>query len=479
MHFTLRPGFFLWTDDELRQRSANNSKAWFSADGPGRIQLHDENVGINRELDRRRGETTTFDPDSGIWSERKETSAQPKAGGPGTARPTEEVGAPSRRAPQAASHPTSGEFTYQSAPEYVNKYQGLVDSLVKDVLNREDFEYDPESDPNYQQYKESYTRNGQRAMEDTLGQVSARTGGLASSYAGSAAQQTYDGYMAQLSDKVPQLRQLAYQMYLDEENRDRANLEMLMGLEQGDYNKYLAQLGQYNADRSMDFDIYRGQVGDNQWQQSFDFQQDQEAYRRDQDERDWQYQTDSGKAALLYTAGDPSGYAALWGLTPEETQLLVDNYAEQKQLTQDAAARELAEFHARYGDFSKLKEIGVDTTMMEKSAAGGNGGGTGGEPKLTADQAEEALKKGIVNEETLAAYRYWYGEDWENEMGPVTLAEPMTKSEFDSFLNSFGRQYADTSTTKAVAKKIWELYESGRLTKEQYEKATKVLGFAE
>ena len=365
MHFTLRPGFFLWTDDELRQRSANNSKAWFSADGPGRIQLHDENVGINRELDRRRGETTTFDPDSGIWSERKETSAQPKAGGPGTARPTEEVGAPSRRAPQAASHPTSGEFTYQSAPEYVNKYQGLVDSLVKDVLNREDFEYDPESDPNYQQYKESYTRNGQRAMEDTLGQVSARTGGLASSYAGSAAQQTYDGYMAQLSDKVPQLRQLAYQMYLDEENRDRANLEMLMGLEQGDYNKYLAQLGQYNADRSMDFDIYRGQVGDNQWQQSFDFQQDQEAYRRDQDERDWQYQTDSGKAALLYTAGDPSGYAALWGLTPEETQLLVDNYAEQKQLTQDAAARELAEFHARYGDFSKLKELGVDTSRME------------------------------------------------------------------------------------------------------------------
>ena len=55
----------------------------------------------------------------------------------------------------------------------------------------------------------------------------------------------------------------------------------------------------------------------------------------------------------------------------------------------------------------------------------------------------------------------------------------MTKSEFDSFLNSFGRQCADTSTTKAVAKKIWELYESGRLTKEQYEKATKVLGFAE
>lgn len=352
--------FYNMSDDELRRRSANNSKAWKPADEPERIRLHDENVVINQILDQRQGTEATFDPVSGKWSERKETSAQPKAGGPGTSRPTVESSAP------GSSRPTSGEFTYQSAPEYVSKYQGLVDSLVKDVLNREDFEYDPESDPNYQQYKESYTRNGQRAMEDTLGQASARTGGLASSYAGSAAQQTYDGYMAQLSDKVPQLRQLAYQMYLDEENRDRANLEMLMGLEQGDYNKYLTQLGQYNTDRSMDFDIYRGQVGDNQWQQSFDFQQDQEAYRRDQDERDRQYQTDSGKAALLYTAGDPSGYAALWGLTPEETQLLVDSYAEQKQLTQDAAARELAEFHARYGDISKLKEIGVDTSRMER-----------------------------------------------------------------------------------------------------------------
>ena len=42
-----------------------------------------------------------------------------------------------------------------------------------------------------------------------LGQVAARTGGLASSYAGSAAQQTYDGYMSALADKVPELRQLA------------------------------------------------------------------------------------------------------------------------------------------------------------------------------------------------------------------------------------------------------------------------------
>ena len=81
-------------------------------------------------------------------------------------------------------------FTYKEAPSYVSRYQDQIDDLTRQILGREAFSYDPESDPTYQQYRESYTRNGQRAMDDTLGKVSARTGGLASSYAASAAQQT-------------------------------------------------------------------------------------------------------------------------------------------------------------------------------------------------------------------------------------------------------------------------------------------------
>ncbi|MEG1578244.1 MAG: hypothetical protein RR336_05730, partial [Oscillospiraceae bacterium] len=86
-------------------------------------------------------------------------------------------------------------FSYESAPSYANKYQGQIDAITKEILNREAFSYDPQKDDTYKQYQESYTRNGQRAMQDTLGQVSARTGGLASSYAGNASQQTYDNYM--------------------------------------------------------------------------------------------------------------------------------------------------------------------------------------------------------------------------------------------------------------------------------------------
>ena len=154
------------------------------------------------------------------------------------------------------------QFTYQDAPDFVSRYQDQIDALSKEILGRGAFSYDPEQDPAYQQYRQSYTSGGQRAMQDTMGQIAARTGGLASSYAESAAQQTYDNYMGALANKIPELRQLAYQMYLDEWNGKRSELSTLQGLEQSDYDRYLTDLSQYNADRSMAYGAYRDQQSD-------------------------------------------------------------------------------------------------------------------------------------------------------------------------------------------------------------------------
>lgn len=235
------------------------------------------------------------------------------------------------------------EFSYSSAPTYTSKYQDQIDELTEAILNREAFTYDPETDPTYQQYKESYTRSGERAMQDTLGQVSARTGGLASSYAGSAAQQTYDGYMAALADKIPELRQLAYSMYMDEGNTQRANLEMLMALEQGDYAKYQDLLGQYNTDRSFDYGVYRDDISDNRYDMEWNYQMgrdqiadqrydDETAYNREQDEweklnytSEREYEQALAKAQTLAAAGDFSGYKAL-GYTDAEIANLKSAY---------------------------------------------------------------------------------------------------------------------------------------------------------
>lgn len=167
---------------------------------------------------------------------------------------------------------------------YMSKYQARIDALASAILNRDPFTYDKNKDPLYQQYKESYTRGGQRGMQDTLAQVSARTGGLASSYAETAAQQTYNNYMAELANKVPELYQLAYSMYMDDLNQDRADLSMLQGLDDTTYGRWSDAL-------NFDYGMYRDGVSDQQWADQFAYQQSQDALAQ----QNWQTQFDYQK----------------------------------------------------------------------------------------------------------------------------------------------------------------------------------------
>jgi hypothetical protein len=203
-------------------------------------------------------------------------------------------------------------FTYQSAPDYVSKYQDQIDKLTESLLNRDKFTYDPETDPLYQQYADTYTRNGQRAMQDALGQVSARTGGLASSYAASAAQQTYDNYMTELADKIPELRQLAYSMYMDDYNTQRGNLELLNALEQGDFGKYQSLLNQYNADRNFQYGVY---ADDRQW----DYAAERDKIADERYDREWEYNVGRDQLA-------DERYDQEWNYALERDQIADDRY---------------------------------------------------------------------------------------------------------------------------------------------------------
>lgn len=171
-----------------------------------------------------------------------------------------------------------------------SQYQARIDALTDAILNREAFQYDKESDPLYQQYADSYTRSGQRAMQDTLAQVSARTGGLASSYAGSASQQAFNNYMAALADKVPELYQMRYSMYQDDLANQRADLDMLMGLDDRDF-------GRYTNERDFNYGAYRDGVGDSQWQQQFDYNAHRDAVSDARYDQEWAYQLEQDALA--------------------------------------------------------------------------------------------------------------------------------------------------------------------------------------
>lgn len=320
-----------------------------------------------------------------------------------------------------------GGFSYEAAPTYTSRYQNQIDDLTRQILNREAFSYDPEKDPTYQQYKESYTRSGERAMQDTLGQVSARTGGLASSYAGSAAQQTYDNYMGALADKIPELKQLAYSMYQDEGNTQRANLEMLVALEQGDYAKYADLLAQYNTDRSFDYGVHRDNISDerynNEWNYSVGRDQiadkryeDETAYNRETYKDETEYNRALAKAQTLAAGGDFSGYKAL-GYTDQEIAGLKSAYNKAQASTRSGggssrggsesggssasedvyAGMYKAGIRSEGDAYAWLLSAGYNTTQAGKLAGyysdwmknqGGKGSGSGGKTSLDWDQDE-------------------------------------------------------------------------------------------
>lgn len=258
-----------------------------------------------------------------------------------------------------------GDFSYGDAPEYLSRWDDALTALAGQLMSRPAFSYDYTQDPLYQQYREVYTREGDRAMRDTLGQVSARTGGLASSYAASAASQANNYYMAQLSDIIPQLEQLAYQRYLGQGEALMDQLQAVQALEAGDYAKYQDALGQWNTDRAFAYNAWsdardfsysaaRDQLADDRYARELAYQQAQDGYGEGLD-----------RAALLASVGDYSGYAGLWGLSDEQTQALIDAYAGERALSDRDAAMALADWKAQYGDFSGLTALGVDTGYLE------------------------------------------------------------------------------------------------------------------
>lgn len=351
-------------------------------------------------------------------------------------------------------------FSYESAPSYTSRYQNQIDELTSAILNREAFSYDPETDPLYDQYKEQYTREGQRAMQDALGEVSARTGGLASSYATTAAAQANNYYMAQLADKIPELYQLAYSMYMDEGDRLRSDLAMLQGMESGDYGRYQDRLGQYNTDRSFAYGLNRDQVADQRYAQEWNYQvgrdqrSDQRYDREYADSRSdaaWEkerYADETAhdraldKAQTLAARGNFSGYKAL-DYTDEEIAGLKSDYDREQALA------------------LLSRRSGKD------------------KPSMTLAQAEKAIENGTVTDAVRYAYDYYMGEGayeqfYGNETGDQALSAAA-----QNILNSYQNINPGTGANvpAVFAERIKTALDNGQITERDADYLLSVLGY--
>lgn len=175
-------------------------------------------------------------------------------------------------------------FGYDKNNQYALDSKNYYDQIA----NMKPFEYDVTGDALYQQYKDSYTQQGKMAMQDTMGQAAAMTGGYGNSYAQTVGQQVFNGYMGQLADKIPELYQLAYSKYRDEKS-DLYNLYGLASEKDADlYGKavdeqsrnlglasYYGSLASEGYNR--EYGEYRDGVSDQQYA-------DQLAYQKQQDD---------------------------------------------------------------------------------------------------------------------------------------------------------------------------------------------------
>ena len=133
---------------------------------------------------------------------------------------------------------------------YQSKYQGQIDEVRKNITDRKPFTFNVNEDALYQQYKDRYTQMGKQAMRDTVGQAAALTGGYGNTYAQNVGQQAYGQYMQGLTDKIPELYQLALDKYDRDAAAEKEKYSLLTDADNTDYSRWGDQMAQWNTDRN-------------------------------------------------------------------------------------------------------------------------------------------------------------------------------------------------------------------------------------
>jgi peptidoglycan hydrolase-like protein with peptidoglycan-binding domain len=139
---------------------------------------------------------------------------------------------------------------------YESPFASQLTDIQGKIQNTAPFTYDPNADQGYQSYLNTQRTEGQRASSDTMGEMSAMTGGRLNTWAASAASQVAQEYMSKASAAMPQFRQQA----LSEYNTNLQNLynfaDMIFKMDNETYGRwkdnyefsYKTAVDTYNAD---------------------------------------------------------------------------------------------------------------------------------------------------------------------------------------------------------------------------------------
>lgn len=143
---------------------------------------------------------------------------------------------------------------------YAGTHKDALNNLLNDFMNREDFEYDVDKDQMFQQALASAMGSGKTAMQDTMGQAAALTGGYGSTYATTAGNQAYNAFIEDAYNNLPEYYNMALAAYEAEGQQMLQQYNMLDAADTKEYSQWYDDITlQHQSVRDMVTDEY------NQW----------------------------------------------------------------------------------------------------------------------------------------------------------------------------------------------------------------------
>ncbi len=257
-------------------------------------------------------------------------------------------------------------------PSFDYTYDPEMRALIDQILNSNLADW--KKGDQYSALRDQYAANGEMSMNDLLGQVSSRTGGLASSYAASVANQEYNDWMSKLE-------KAAQEMYQQDRSDKLNNLGVLNDAYTREYGEYGDKLNQWNTDRAFDYQRQQDALA-NEWQQKeWDYNMSQDEYNRLAQQAD-----------NLAAYGDFSGYKAL-GYTDSQINKMRQAY----QIAQAAKAKSGSSRSSRSSGSKKSGDSGMKLSVAKDNAKQGI---------FTQEVLDAFHKNGYSDEYLESAYGY-------------------------------------------------------------------------
>lgn len=313
----------------------------------------------------------------------------------------------------------------------------------------------------YEELAKRYSDKGKMAMDDTIGKVAARTGGIASSYATQAGQQAYGDWMTRLEETARAMYDSERQEAMDRYALSKDVLDMRNSAE----DRRLALEDRLRAQKYEDEDR-QIKAEDRTASQKDDLKTDiyNAAYAG---KISWPQFAERANALGLTKADFMS--IVKQAEQKREDDLYDRNADETRYNAEDARSQILDIINATVADADGIYNYNIPQSLIDASGldpltinAWKMGNEQGVVPKtldFNADQVLEQLQGGNINANTLKTYEETYGESYPSMLVRTGNYRKLTLEDLDKIRSLLGTEANTDQEIASVADLMGKWYE--------------------